>query len=102
MTYVLEDIDSREHRYALSYQELREHYYRFCSMTNKEFEKNIKEATHLACIICFIKEIPTYVCLSDTGLIHEMVHYMCFGEDNVDTTPLKQIRKMFKKILKLD
>lgn len=86
-------------RYVMSYQELREEYRRFCKMGNKEFLENLPAAAHLACIICFLKQIPTSVCLADTGIVHELLHLMHIPEGN--TTSLKEVRKLFKKSLKL-
>ncbi len=96
MEYVLDE----GKKYHYSYQEMREEYLRFCRMTDDEFKDNIVAATHLACFICFLKEIPTYVCLSDTGIIHELVHQIHIGSKN--TTPFGDIRKLFAFALKLD
>lgn len=84
--------------FVLSYSELKEKYILMCEMTDKEFMENIADAIHLACIICFFKEIPTYVCLTDKGIIHELVHLL---KENGTTTPLKEIRDLFSLTLKL-
>ena len=86
--------------FSLSYQSLREDYYRFCNMTDEEFMNNLPSAAHLACIICFLKEAPSYVVLSDTGIIHELIHLMHIPEGN--TTTLREIRKLFELWLKLE
>lgn len=85
-------------QYSLSYQELKEHYQVMCEMSDVDFLKNIPDAIHLACIICFLKETPTYVCLTDTGIIHELVHLL---KDDGTTTPLEEIRELFKMTLRL-
>lgn len=87
---------SEETKFSLSYQELREYYLKFCNMSDTEFLENIPEALHLACIICFLKEIPTYVCLTDKGIIHELTHLL---KENSTTTSLKEIRYLFKLTL---
>lgn len=69
-------------------------------MTDAEFKNNIAGAIHLACVICFLKEIPTYVCLSDKGIVHELAHEAHIGREN--TTRFKEIRRLFKQTLKLD
>jgi len=81
--------------YSLSYQELKEHYYRFICMSDTEFLKNVAEAAHLACIICFLKEIPTDVCLRDDGIIHELIHLLHIP-DGID---IANIRQLFKDTL---
>ena len=86
-------------KYLLHYQELKDHYIKHLEMSDEEFMKNIPSALHLACIICFLKEIPTYACLSDKGIIHELTHLLQFGE--TELINLKEIRKVFKKQLKL-
>ena len=85
-------------KYLLSYQDLKEHYTIFCNLTDQEFVDNLPDIIHLACIICYVKEIPTYVCLSDTGIIHELVHLL---KENGTTTSLKEIRELFKITLNL-
>jgi len=85
--------------FILSYQEIREHYSIFCGLTDQEFKIRLPEAIHLACVICFLKEIPTYICLSDCGIVHELAHALTIGENN--TTTFSEIRKLFEEQLKL-
>jgi hypothetical protein len=87
------------HHYSLSYQSLREEYHRFCQMTDEEFMKQLPAATHLACVICFLKEVPTYVALCDIGIIHELVHLMHIPDGN--TRSLGDIRTLFEQTLHL-
>lgn len=94
MVYLIDDT-----KYSLSYQELREKYYHFLGLSDMKFVEEAAEALHLACIICFLKEIPTYVCLSDKGIIHELVHIIHLKEN---FTPIADIRKLFEVTLKLD
>jgi len=67
-------------KYMLHYQELKDHYITHLEMSDEEFMKNLPSALHLACVICFLKEIPTYICLSDKGVIHELTHLLQHGE----------------------
>jgi len=83
-------------QFSLSYRELREHYLKFCEMSDSDFLKNLPDAIHLACIICFLKEVPTYVCLTDKGIIHELVHLL---KENGTKTSLQEIRELFKLTL---
>lgn len=89
-----------KNKYGLSYSELKEYYILHKEMTDEEFIKNLPSALHLACIICFLKEIPTYLCLSDNGVVHELVHLLEHGE--TELIKLSQIRKKFNKQLKLN
>lgn len=86
-------------KFTLSYQELRESYLNFCEMDDTAFLNNLKAALHLAVVICFLKETPTYICLSDKGIIHELVHELDIGRRN--TTTLEEIRELFKRQLML-
>lgn len=84
--------------YSLSYMELKDHYTTFCEMSDEEFKTKLSSAAHLACIICFLKEIPTSSCLSDEGIVHQLIHLM---DTNDPIINLQQIRELFKKDLEL-
>jgi hypothetical protein len=68
-------------------------------MSDEEFMMNIPSALHLACVICFLKEIPGYVCLSDVGIIHELTHLLHIPDS--PTSDLKGIRELFRVQLML-
>lgn len=68
-------------------------------MTDEEFLKNLPSALHLATVICFFKETPSYICLCDIGIIHELVHLLHIPEDTQGR--LRDIRKDFEFQLKL-
>lgn len=85
-------------KFYLSYSDLKEHYLNICEMSDSEFLENLPDALHLACVICFLKEIPTYVCLTDKGVVHELVHLL---KGNGTTTSLEDIRDLFKNTLAL-
>ena len=95
MTITYKTLDNRE--YLMSYQNLKEEYHRFCEMTDIQFMMEIPAALHLACVICFLKEIPTDACLCDDGIIHELIHLNHIPNQN--TTSLEDIRELFKKVL---
>jgi hypothetical protein len=86
-------------KFGLSYQSLREEYFRFCQMTDEQFLKELPAAAHLACVICYLKEVPTYVCLCDKGIVHELIHLLHIPDGN--TTSLRDIRTIFEQTLKL-
>ncbi len=85
--------------YVLSYAKLREEYLRHVAMTDSEFSSNLPSAMHLACIVCWLKETPSSVCLSDEGIIHQLAHLMHIKD--CPLVSLKAIRRQFKKELKL-
>ena len=85
-------------KFGLSYKELKWKHHDICQLSDEEFMKNLVDAAHLACMICFLKGTPTEACLSDTGIVHELIHLMTPGQT---TTPLKEIREKFKKELEL-
>jgi len=84
--------------FLMSYRELKEYYLSFCRMSDTDFLKELPNALHFACVVCFLKEIPTYVCLTDKGIIHELVHLLT---DGGTTTSLQDIRKLFGVSLEL-
>jgi bacterioferritin (cytochrome b1) len=86
-------------RYVLHYQELRGQYIEICEMSDEEFLANLPKALHLACIICFVKEIPSYECLSDIGIIHQLTHLIDIQKTVIGE--LKEIRELFKSSLLL-
>ena len=88
-------VDGR--KYLLSYQQLREKHLELCDLSDQEFIGRAAEAAHLACIICYLKEIPTYVCLSDRGIVHELVHLLHIPGD----VNLHDLRNEFKEQLRL-
>jgi hypothetical protein len=87
------------HKYSFSYQDVREHYHRVCDMTDAEFVVKLPEIIHLACAIAYFKEIPTYVCLSDKGIIHELAHLLHIPDE--PNIVLSEIRELFKDQMKL-
>ncbi|WP_431129724.1 hypothetical protein [Flagellimonas flava] len=85
-------------KFGLSYKNLKNRYQEFIEMDDDTFLANIIDAAHFAIMVCYLKEIPTYLCLSDTGIVHELVHLMTPGQS---PTELKDIRETFKEQLKL-
>ena len=85
--------------YEFSYQTMKKLYDEHVSMTDEEFMKNLPSALHLASFICWFKEIPSYDCLSDKGIIHELIHLLHIP--NEPLIILKEIRELFKEQLKL-
>lgn len=95
MEYVVND-----KRYHFSYQELREEYFRVLEMTDRKFMKELVKISHLACFICYMKEVGPEASIGDKGIVHELIHLMQFGtgESLID---LKEIREQFKVVCQL-
>lgn len=92
LTY-LPDEPLTDRKFSLSYSSLREDYLRYTMMPDDEFLANVVDILHFACVVCFVKEVPTYRTLSDTGVIHELVHLLPTASGT--TTPLGEIRQQF-------
>jgi hypothetical protein len=85
-------------RFKLSYSELKEEYYKYASMCNEDFIANASKVLHLVCIIAYLKEIPNYLLLADTGLIHELSHIID-GTESVLSN--EEIQTEFINLMKL-
>jgi len=87
--------------YELSYKELRASYREFVAMDDETFVANAIKAVHLACIVSFLKELPIETVLSDTGIVHELIHLLDENSRPDALISLERIRKNFKEILEL-
>jgi hypothetical protein len=87
-------------KYSLSYKDLRDRHIDMVALSDSDFTKILPEAIHLACIICWFKEIPSSECLSDKGIIHELTHLLQYGSNDPDYD-VKAIRELFNTQLKL-
>jgi hypothetical protein len=86
--------------FSVSYQELKAKYLSLKNLSDEEFFRDIPDVLHFVCIVCFLKETPSYLLLSDTGLIHQLTHLMCLDEPLV-TGKKNQIRQDFNDICEL-
>lgn len=87
------------HKYAFSYSWLRADYEKFVAMSDEEFVENILDVLHCAIYICYIKEIETYRCLSDEGIVHQLIHIL---DPNIRSDiDLQQVRESFKTVCEL-
>ena len=93
MEYLVDDL-----RFSVSYSELKDKYITFCELDDQMFVHRIKDVLHLACIICWFKDIPSSNCLSDRGIVHELVHQVCKTEGGME---IGELRELFKEQLKL-
>lgn len=89
-----------DNKYILHYSEIREHYYKFCSMKDAEFMHNLPAAAHFACVVCWLKKVGMEASIGDRGIVHMLIHQMEHG-DVMPTEPLKDVRRLFKKLLVL-
>jgi len=86
-------------KYNLSYSDLKERYINISELSLDRFLLILPEVLHLTCIISYLKEIPSYVTLSDEGLIHQLVHLL-----HIEDEPLidaEKIRQQFINDMKL-
>jgi hypothetical protein len=88
-----------DNHYLLSYSSLREDYRRYALMSDDEFTVNLLKILHFTCITCWLKENQTQYLLSDTGLIHELVHLLLAQTDPefTTTTRLSRVRDLFNE-----
>lgn len=88
------DIPPKDGHYVISYSSLREDYQRYSSMCDEEFRKSLIQVLHFACVCCWFKEKQTQYILSDTGIIHELVHLL-EGFYQGNDVQFHKIREMF-------
>ncbi len=86
-------------KYNLSYSDLKERYINISELSLDRFLLILPEVLHLTCIISYLKEIPSYVTLSDEGLIHQLVHLLHIG--NEPLIDAEKIRQQFINDMKL-
>lgn len=98
VAFFMEYIDEGR-QYGFSYRNTKSLYEEFCNMNDEDFIANLPSAIHLACFICWVKEIPTGTCLSDHGVIHLLVHLLNNADEPL--TDLREAKEKFKNILKL-
>ncbi len=84
-------------KFNFRYSEVKDAYEIYVTCKDTKFIKELVKVLHLSCFICYFKEIPTYVCLSDKGLIHELVHML----ESKEYHDLHRIRKLFEQVCKL-
>ncbi len=99
MEYVALDYENREHRFSYSYRALKEEYNIIDSYSDEEFLANLADILHTTIFICWIKEIPNEMTLSDYGILHEISHIMAKVESPYNS--LDTIRKMWHDICRL-
>ncbi|WP_411835642.1 hypothetical protein ACLBNB_19905 [Pseudomonas chlororaphis subsp. aurantiaca] len=87
--------------YSASYQELREEHARFSGMTDQRFLEELPAALHFAVFVCWFKELPSSVVLSDEGIVHQLAHLIHLKGEPLVMTRLGEIRELFNKQLQL-
>ena len=85
-----------EREFALDFKSLEYSYQSFTIMSDEEFMENIIDVLHYACYVCWLKNIPTKECLSDDGIIHELIHLA------KNTTKQHVDLQLLRKRIKLD
>lgn len=82
-------------KYGFKYSEIKRDYDYFKGLSDKEFKKKIVSALHFTVFVCYVKEISSDDCLSDEGIVHQMVHLI------QGIGSLKKVRKQFNSELKI-
>lgn len=102
LEYRVEKIQDDKHYslYEFSYSDLQKDYLKFKNLSDKKFQHFIKQILHFSIYICYLKEIPSYYCLSDEGLIHQLCHLMLY-KDEYTKNDFVRIRKEFNQICNL-
>lgn len=90
------------HTFMVSYQELRESYLNFVGMNDEEFSQKLPQAAHLACVICWFKEVGAEASIGDRGIVHELLHLMALPPEDQEPGLLGRVREQFETLLKLD
>lgn len=85
-------------KFSFSYQELKDEYYKICSLSDEQFIENLNDILHFTCFVGWFKEIGRDALLSDEGILHELIHLLS-GVETVNE--LKEIRKKFDKLMYL-
>ena len=86
-------------KYNLSYSDLRNRYNEICSLSLQSFLGRLPEILHLTCMISFLKEVPSYNTLNDTGLLHELIHLLHIPDEPLVSA--EKIKKQFEEEMKL-
>jgi len=88
--------------YSLSYKDLKESHQLACMETDENFLNELPKMIHLACVLCWFKEISTDICLCDDGVIHSLAHLMHLKDERiVNKDEVGRVRKIFEEQLKL-
>ncbi len=88
-------------KYLFSYSELKEDYVKYISMSDAKFFSDIPKVLHFVCIVAYIKETPTYILMSDEGLVHQLVHLMDEHTKDEPTVNNKEVKRRIRKDFKL-
>lgn len=99
MEYIEYDYEGHPHRFSFNYLALKEDYNRFKAYSDEEFLENLPEILHFTVFICRLKEIPSYNCLGDLGIVHELVHLL--NKIESPFISLDKVRLMWDDIMKL-
>lgn len=95
-------------RYSMNLAGLAEDYKRYVEMTDKEFEANLEAAAHFAVFVSFYKNLKPIDCISDIGIIHQLIHLIQFRSNSsfcmeyLYKEIFPQARKNFKRLLKIE
>ena len=84
-------------KYWFSYRELRDKSIEIKNYSDEEFRENILDILHHLIYISYIKEIPSYLSLSDVSPIHEVIHFL---KDST-LVDFRQLREDINSVIEL-
>jgi hypothetical protein len=86
-----------DRKFVYDEKSLKQNFNKYKKYNNEKFLENIVDILHFATYVCWIKEISSDECLSDDGIIHELIHLL--KENTIKHTNIENIRKKFNKVL---
>tara|TARA_R100000951_G_scaffold47698_2_gene40689 strand:+ start:804 stop:1103 length:300 start_codon:yes stop_codon:yes gene_type:complete len=90
------EIDNK--KYVLDKKTLNYLFSKYINFSDDEFTEHIIDILHYATFICYKKNIPSQSCLSDTGIIHQLIHLAkkeTRKYENIDDIRIKFEETMF-------
>lgn len=97
MEYIVDN-----NKYILNYQELKNDYLFYKSLSDKEFLNNIIKIIHFCCMVSYLKNLPTSCVLIDNGIIHELIHLLDDNTKDEAINRLLKIRNLFNELMELN
>lgn len=95
-TYRLPAFDGETKLYGVKAEELAVAFESLVACSDAELTSRLPGALHYACIVGWLREIPPDLLLSDTGVIHELVHVLT---DTGTVGTLQEVRRQFAEML---
>jgi len=79
MTHSQEKYSVGDKTYNYNYESIQYTQLEIINYTDEEFMDNLPRILHFACLMSYVKNLSIKDTLSDTGIIHELVHLLNEG-----------------------